>query len=158
MEQFEKVCKGLECCLPETQEQAELSCAACPYDPCGVSVSLPISLIDDVRKLITAQQERIKELEAARTARVMTLEELDAIYQTKEMHTWPFNTPPYLWMTVNPDVRQTRGFWICWRDIMYCFENSSPFYVRENYGKVWKIWTAEPTDGQRKAAKWDERV
>lgn len=88
--------------------------------------------------------------------RVMTLEELDAIYQTKERHTWPFNTPPYLWMTVNPDVRQTKGFWICWRDIMYSLENDSPFYVRENYGKVWKIWTAEPTEEQRKAVKWDE--
>ena len=94
------------------------------------------------------------ELEAAQTARVMTLEELDAIYQTKERHIWPFNTPPWLWMTVNPDVRQTRGFWICWRDIMYSLENDSPFYVRENYGKVWKIWTAEPTDEQQKAVKW----
>lgn len=93
---------------------------------------------------------------SSQTARVMTLEELDAIYQTKERHIWPFNTPPWLWMTVNPDVRQTRGFWICWRDIMYCLENDSPFYVRENYGKVWKIWTAEPTDEQREAVKWDE--
>ena len=65
MELFEKVCKGFECCLIETQEQAELSCADCPYNPCGLTVCLPISLIDDVRKLITAQQERIKELEAA---------------------------------------------------------------------------------------------
>ena len=65
MEQFEKVVKGLDCCLPETQGKAELSCADCPYDPCRFSVSLPINLIDDVRKLITAQQERIKELEAA---------------------------------------------------------------------------------------------
>lgn len=87
--------------------------------------------------------------------RVLTLEELDVIYQTREQHTWPFNTPPWLWMTVNPDVRRTRGFWICWRDIMYCFENSSPFYVRENYGKVWKIWTAEPTDEQMEAVKWE---
>ena len=91
----------------------------------------------------------------AQEPRVMTLEELDAIYQTKELHTWPFNTPPYLWMTVNPDVRHTRGFWICWRDIKYSLENDDPFYVRKNYGKVWKIWTTEPTDEQIKAVKWD---
>lgn len=86
--------------------------------------------------------------------RVLTLEELDAIYQTKEWHIWPFNTPPWLWMTVNPDVRQTRGFWICWRDIKYSLENDSTFYVRKNYGKVWKIWTAEPTDEQIKEEAW----
>ena len=73
MDKFDKVCKGLECCLPETQEQAELSCAACPYDPCGLSVPLPISMIDDVRKLITAQQERIKELEAAQEERISSM-------------------------------------------------------------------------------------
>lgn len=87
--------------------------------------------------------------------RVLTLEELDAIYQTKELHTWPFNTPPYLWMTVNPDARWIRGFWIHWRDLMYSLENNTAFYVRENYGKVWKIWTVEPTDEQIKAVKWE---
>ena len=86
---------------------------------------------------------------------VLTLEELDTIYNTEKTHVWPFNRSPYLWMTINPDVRLTSGYWICWRDIMYSLENNNPFYVRENYEKVWKIWTARLTDEQREAVKWD---
>ena len=154
MEQFEKVCKELGCCILRDPDDHR-RCGECPYNPHSIS-NEPCAngLKHNALALILRQQERIVELEAAQTARVMTLEELDAIYQTKERHIWPFNTPPWLWMTVNPDVRQTRGFWICWRDIMYSLENDSPFYVRENYGKVWKIWTAEPTDEQQKAVKW----
>lgn len=146
MERFEKVYKGLRCHSDVFNEEPD--CEHCEYDNANCGLEVP----SDALALIRQQQERIMELEAAQTARVMTLEELDAIY--KEWRTWPFNTPPYLWMTVNPNVRQTRGFWICWRDIMYSLENDSPFYVRENYGKVWKIWTAEPTDEQQKAVKW----
>ena len=146
MERFEKVRKGLRCHSDVFNEEPD--CEHCEYDNANCGLEVP----SDALALIRQQQERIMELEAAQTARVMTLEELDAIY--KEWRTWPFNTPPYLWMTVNPNVRQTRGFWICWRDIMYSLENDSPFYVRENYGKVWKIWTAEPTDEQQKAVKW----
>lgn len=85
----------------------------------------------------------------------MTLEELDDIYEKQDTHIWPFDTPPYLWMTVNPDVRLTDGFWICWRDIMYSIKNDSPFYVRENYGKAWLIWTGKPTQEQAQAVKWE---
>ncbi len=85
----------------------------------------------------------------------MTLEELDEIYEKQDTHVWPFDTPPYLWMTVNPDVRLTDGFWICWRDIKYSIENDSPFYVRENYGKSWLIWTGKPTQEQVQAVKWE---
>ena len=90
----------------------------------------------------------------AQEPRAMTLEELDAIYQKEITHVWPFDTPPYMFMTVNPNVRLVSGFWICWRDIMYSLENNSPFYVRENYGKEWIIWTKKPTVAQLEAAKW----
>ena len=149
--QYEKVEKGLEICTESTEYGG---CITCPYHADYYPNTCRYANKKDALALIQQQQERIAELEAAQTARVMTLEELDAIYQTKERHTWPFNTPPYLWMIVNPDVRQTRGFWICWRDITYSLENDSPFYVRENYGKVWKIWTAEPTDEQMEATPW----
>ena len=90
----------------------------------------------------------------AQEPRAMTLEELDAIYQKEITHVWPFDTPPYMFMTVNPNVRLVSGFWICWRDIMYSLENNSPFYVRENYGKEWIIWTKKPTVAQLEAVKW----
>lgn len=145
----EKVIQGLEICKADLWSRDTCKITGCPYAdiPDGTLQyrSCRIKLMDDALSLLKAQEPR-----------VLTLEELDAIYQTKERHTWPFNTPPYLWMTVNPDVRKTRGFWICWRDIMYSLENDSPFYVRENYGKVWKIWTAEPTDEQREEAQWNK--
>ena len=141
----EKVIRGMECMVQISGK----GCKECKYTKeCDGSIATmyagTVQMTIDALSLLKAQEPR-----------VMTLEELDAIYQTKERHIWPFNTPPWLWMTVNPDVRQTRGFWICWRDIMYSLENDSPFYVRENYGKVWKIWTAEPTDEQIKAVPWE---
>jgi len=85
----------------------------------------------------------------------MTLEELDEIYEKQDTHIWPFDTPPYLWMTVNPDVRLTDGFWASWSDIKYSIENDAPFYVRENYGKAWLIWKGKPTQEQVQAVKWE---
>jgi hypothetical protein len=153
MEQFEKVVKGLECCLPETQEQAELSCADCPYDPCGHSVSLPISLIDDARKLITAQRERIKELEAAQTARVMSLEELedalDTVVWVEEPEFENFADHYALIMAYSHKVgfvRVSFGFAEMPVDCEYEYED---------YGKKWRCWTQRPTDEQRKAVPWN---
>lgn len=143
MAEREKVIDGLMCLAGEKEMHIN-HCDGCGYNECKSYVVCIAEIARDALSLLKAQEPR-----------VMTLEELDAIYQTKKWHTWPFNTPPYLWMTVNPDVRQTRGFWICWRDIMYSLENNSPFYVRENYGKVWKILTAEPTDEQREAIPWE---
>lgn len=94
-------------------------------------------------------------LKAQEEPRALTLEELDAIYQEKDTHVWPYNRPPYMWMEINPNIRPCRGFWVCWRDIMYCFEGRSPFYVRENYGKTWLIWTAEPTEKQQEEVSWN---
>ena len=86
--------------------------------------------------------------------RVLTLDELDAIFNEQQNHVWPYNSPPYLWMTVNPEIRRTNGFWICWRDIVSCLTYESQFYTRDNYNKSWKIWFKEPTDEQRNAAPW----
>ena len=154
-----KVCNGLNC---HVNGHPHTRCHKCPYwgtgphgsSECSVLAADALALIRQQATEIHELQTKVHELQTVRMARVMLLEELDAIYQTREQHTWPFNTPPYLWMTVNPDVRQTRGLWICWRDIKYSLENDSPFYVRENYGKVWKIWTAEPTDEQIKEEAW----
>jgi hypothetical protein len=134
MELFEKVRKGLECCLPETKEQAELSCAACPYDPCGHSVSLPISLIDDARKLITAQQERIAEPEAAQEARVMTLEEWENAPEPLDGECMCYEIKDK-----GLEAMLVKAFKAC----------------KELYGKNFRCWTSRPTDEQREAVKWD---
>jgi hypothetical protein len=134
MELFEKVCKGLECCLPETQEMAVLSCADCPYDPCSFSVSLPISLIDDVRKLITAQQERIKELEAARAARVMSKEE------------WENAPEPLDGECMCYEIKDNGLEAMLVKAFKGC---------KELYGKNFRCWTSRPTDEQREVTPWE---
>lgn len=68
MEQFEKVVKGLEC-----HSENRICAEECPYYS-PVICSGP--LCRDALALIRQQQERIKELEAAQTARVMPLDKL----------------------------------------------------------------------------------
>jgi hypothetical protein len=134
----ENVIYSIERCICHVPD----ACRDCGYDneTCPKCFE---HLLRDALSLLKAQEPR-----------VMALEELDAIYQKEINHVWPFDTPPYMFMTVNPNVRLTEGFWICWRDIMFSLENNSPFYVRENYGKEWMIWTKKPTDEQRAAVKW----
>lgn len=132
----DEVISGLvKCAASECNEK-------CPYN--GINYGCRSQLMLDAVELLKEQE-----------IKSMTLEELDEIYEKQDAHIWPFDTPPYLWMTVNPDVRLTDGFWICWRDIKYSIENDSPFYVRENYGKAWLIWTGKPTQEQVQAVKWD---
>ena len=73
-EQFKKVEKGLGCHVyghPHTR------CHKCPYWGTGPHGGSECSVLAaDALTLIRQQQERIAELEAAQTARVMTLEEL----------------------------------------------------------------------------------
>lgn len=73
MEQFEKVCKGLECCY---MDKSPKHCEGCPYnmdnEGCGHDT---FALERDALALIRQQQERIAELEAAQMARVMSLED-----------------------------------------------------------------------------------
>ena len=139
LEKVKKVIFSLERCTCHVPD----ACRDCAYDH-KPAPDCWLALERDALELLKEQEPR-----------VLTLEELDIIYNAEKTHVWPFNRPPYLWMTINPDVRLTSGYWICWRDIMYSLENNNPFYVRENYGKAWKIWTARPTDEQREAVKWD---
>lgn len=63
-EKREKVIKGLAACMPQTEEEATISCAGCPYNghPCGGDyqdndhVNLPVAMIEDIRALLKAQE------------------------------------------------------------------------------------------------------
>lgn len=62
--EVEKVIRGLAACMPQTEEEATISCAGCPYNghPCGGDyqdndhVNLPIAMIEDIRSLLKAQE------------------------------------------------------------------------------------------------------
>lgn len=80
MELYEKVCKGLE-----THMKPNSRCVGCPYPNDGMCGD---QLYKDSLYLIRQQQERIKELEAAQTARVMTLEEAMEAVSKKGGFVW----------------------------------------------------------------------
>lgn len=131
----EKVLKGFEHCQNS-------GCNGCPYYTEGDGCECKLDL--DAMELLKEQD-----------AKILTLQDLDTIYNTRADHVWPYNTPPYLWMIVNPNVRWTRGFWVSWGDVVDSLKNLSPFYVCENYGKSWKLWTRKPADKQLKEVKWE---
>lgn len=82
-----------------------------------------------------------------REPRVILLEELLAYPVKRE-----FNTLPYL-CTEEKDV--TRMWWRTWRDTSQSIICAG-ILGSNTYGKEWRCWTAQPTDEQRKTAKWDE--
>lgn len=125
-------------------------------------------LMDDALTLLQKQQARIKELEAAQTARVMTLEEVKAI-PLKRDHVW-----------VERLVKE------CYREVfgkttLFCLQKLEHFGYEDDpddggpsegvfwitptkqfyktrwdeYGKSFVCWTFKPTDEQREAVRWE---
>lgn len=172
MEQFEKVCEGLEFCI---RNPRGVCAKECPYKIlCFYTEGETIKnrLMSDALSLIRQQQERIAELEADRTARVMTLEEVkeigrfefDNTDRSKETVVWfekrngnAFNgglAPSRIEYCYHPE----------YGDDEYC--DSVTQYVSGSvvtsrlhcgvYGKKWRCWTQRPTDEQREKVKWDD--
>ena len=94
--------------------------------------------------------EKVLVLLKEQQPRVMTAEELLAIGNV-----WEYNTPPYLWMDVNPNIRFTDGFWVAWRDIRDMIHGLHPKYTDQNYGTDWRCWVSKPTNEQRQSEKWN---
>jgi hypothetical protein len=149
MDQFEKVCNGLECC--EKDVQLCYGETVCEYY--SLSPRCWTTLAHDALALIRKQQGRIMELEAAQTARVMTLEELedalDTVVWVEEPEFENFADHYALIMAYSHKVgfvRVSFGFAEMPVDCEYEYED---------YGKKWRCWTSRPTDEQREAVKWD---
>ena len=86
----------------------------------------------------------------AQEPRVMTLGDLRDIGSV-----WELNTPPYLWMEINPSYRWTRGFWVAWREIYDMIDGLHPTYDADNYGKMWRCWTSRPDEKRREETPWE---
>lgn len=86
----------------------------------------------------------------AQEPRVMTLGDLRDIGSV-----WELNTPPYLWMEINPSYRWTRGFWVAWREIYDMIDGLHPTYDADNYGKMWRCWTSRPDEKRRAETPWN---
>lgn len=150
----EKVVKGLDCCIASKD-----SCCPkeCPYEATcfagRITQNVYVHLMEDALSLIRQQQERIRELEAARSARVMTLEEVEDALDT------------VVWLDIPNTENLADGYSLI---MAYSHKNGfilleSPFgdnpsqdrFEYKDYGITWRCWTHRPTDEQRKAVKWD---
>lgn len=146
MEQFEKVCKGLECCNPIN---CDCYAQGCPYYDQALCRD---KLNNDALSLIRQQQERIKELEAAQTARVMTMEELenalDTVVWVEEPEFENFADHYALIMAYSRKVGFVRVSFGFAEMPVECE------YEYEDYGKKWRCWTQRPTFKRREATPW----
>lgn len=143
MSNVERVIRGLECCLPMTTRNGLADCKKCPYDR---KITLEGGLTECCHDLMADALALLK----AQEPKVMTLGDLRSIGSV-----WELNTPPYLWMEINPSYRWTRGFWVAWREIYDMIDGLHPTYDADNYQKIWRCLASRPTDEQREAVKWE---
>ena len=80
-------------------------------------------------------------------ARVMTLEELQAIETP-----WNRNTPPYLFVEGRSATTESR--WMSW-GFMHDFVRLPGTIGVQNYGSKWRVWNLKPTPEQMRDTKWE---
>ena len=141
MPDLEKTIKGLRCHSEPKFGPDEYFCETCPYDEATCGLDVP----NDALSLLKAQQ-----------AKLMTLEDIMEIYNARDCHLWPYDTAPYIFVEEHPNIYTYHGSWTAWREIMTILHDGIFVHTRNTYGKTWRCWTFHPTDGQRKAVKWDE--
>jgi len=136
MEQFEKVQKGLECCVASNDSYCP---DECPYkNICFArrgTQDIYIHLHGDALALIRQQQERIRELEEAQRVMARLITEGDF----KEADAWGIIPA---WIEYRPELEGAEDGW----GLIDC----------DVFHNVFKrAWTQRPTDEQKKAVKWE---
>ena len=138
----EKVIKALECCTKKVCIYKDTE-KECPYwELCG-------EYEDSFEDCTTAMSKDALALLKAQEPRVMTLGDLRDIGSV-----WELNTPPYLWMEINPSYRWTNGFWVAWREIYDMIDGLHPTYDADNYVRIWRCWTSRPDEKRRAETPW----
>lgn len=152
----EKVVAGLAACMPQTEADAATSCSGgCPYfeNPCcgdyqdNDHVNLPIRLIEDVRKLLKAQEPRVMTLEEVDALADDAIVWLECLYTVDSKNTTTLKPAIYQPENSSPE-----------EDGYYCVVSSwgkSGFYHKDSYLGDWRCWTSRPTEAQRETVKWD---
>ena len=105
-------------------------------------------LAKNTLQMLNDQQARIQQLEEQLTAKVLTLEEVCG---------WTKGEPLFI-------EEETPGFSVrgynVYRNEDYQYVCFAPFdceasyYLKEDYGLMWRCWTSKPTDKQREATPW----
>jgi|GEM_PF-5515657 len=110
-------------------------------------------ILRGMRKRIMSLYARVEALEAAQTARVLTLEKVKGI---EVVYLEDFSDPddgvePIIRPAVNIEAKNGG---IVMLDSA-TWDEGFIFVVDSEYGKKWRCWTQRPTDEQREAVKWD---
>ena len=127
----DKVFKGLTCCRNGF-------CFACPYND-GVenNVECKQKWADDALELLKEQEPR-----------VMTLEEIKEGEPYRLGVGKEFVTLPVICIHREDDAQKPY--------ITFVWKCGTFSWMSEDYGKIWRCWSAKPTDEQREAVAWND--
>ena len=142
MEQFEMVRKGLSYCNPNNTTCYEKRCPYYDHPRCIDA------LINDTLILLQQQNKRIKELEAAQTPRILTMEEVrNGTVQTGWLEDFDKCEviPAIRFTAIDSKDDETVGF-----HIMDGFI-AAPLTC---YGEIWRCWDKKPGNEQRLTTPW----
>lgn len=129
----EKVIKELECCLDHPDCNPETYCA----NPCSHGIlnggdgRCVVGLIEDAISLLKAQEPRVLTLDEALEADVCWLE------KKGDDRVWPC------------EVGGGEKWVAIWR-----FDQETTVMRRDEYGKLFRCWSARPTEEDREKVKW----
>lgn len=133
MAELEKVIKGLRCLSnPYIQDMDERDCDNCQYD----NACCFLDVTADALSLLKAQEPRVMTLEEAVRADICFVE-----FKGGEPSPAFVSVATYSWLS-EPIYRLQ-------------FANSYSYSDITKQGKQYRIWSARPTDEQRKTVKWE---
>ena len=135
MADLEKVIRGLECCIT-CDPDGSRECKKCPYRRKGITNEPCFNALHADALALLKEHE----------ARVMTLEELQAIETP-----WNRNTPPYLFVE---NRSSTGSRWMSWGFMHDSVILPGTMGV-QNYGSKWRVWNLQPTPEQMRETKWE---
>ena len=114
--------------------------AAYPDRPRGFM--MPMGLAERVLGLLKANVER---------PRLLTFNELKALSGTASTVYVERRAKTFYNETAFISVEKVYG-----ENVIFHGQKSIFGHVKKDYGKVWRCWTSQPTDNQRREAKWIE--
>lgn len=129
----EKAIRGLEACACDSRL---MQCENCPYHT-------------DKSRCVTTLMRDVLALLKEQEARVLTLEELQAIETP-----WNRNTPPYLFVEERSGTGSRWIRWMSWGIIHDGVRSQGTMGV-QNYGSKWRVWNLEPTSEQMRDTPWE---
>ena len=143
-EKKDMILRGLAACLPETDEDAKIGCKDCPYGCCEAdAVRIPMTMLEDVRALLKAQEPR-----------VMTLEEIESgkhpfaflEYRVEDKDKDSIKSiirPVLITHTLNHGITMMHS------------DDADLTEWKKDYNKTFRLWNNDPTDAQKEATAWN---